>query len=78
MQVVYQRVAGIDVHKKAIVVCVLLTQPDGTSQRSIRTFTTMTAELLACVDWLESLQVEMVAMESTGVYTPPPMLPKVC
>jgi transposase len=71
MQVVYQRVAGIDVHKKAIVVCVLLTQPDGTSQRSIRTFTTMTAELLACVDWLESLQVEMVAMESTGVYWRP-------
>jgi transposase len=71
MQVVYQRVAGIDVHKKAIVVCVLLTQQDGTLQRSIRTFPTMTADLLACVDWLESLQIEMVAMESTGVFWRP-------
>jgi transposase len=41
MQVVYQRV-GIDVHKKTIVVCVLLTQDDGTVQRQTRTFSTMT------------------------------------
>jgi transposase len=71
MQVVYQRACGIDVHKKTIVVCVLLTQDDGTVQRHIRTFSTMTAQLLACVDWLESLQVEMVAMESTGVFWKP-------
>lgn len=32
---------------------------------------TMTADLLACVDWLESLQIEMVAMESTGVFWKP-------
>jgi transposase len=31
----------------------------------------MTADLLACVDWLESLQIEMVAMESTGVFWKP-------
>lgn len=71
MQVVYERACGIDVHKKIIVVCVLLTQADGTVQRHIRTFSTMTAELLACVDWLESLQVQMVAMESTGVFWRP-------
>jgi transposase len=71
MQVVYQRACGIDVHKKSIVVCVLRTQEDGTVQRAIRTFSTMTADLLACVDWLESLQVEMVAMESTGVFWRP-------
>jgi len=71
MQVVYQRACGIDVHKKSIVVCVLLTQEDGTVQRDIRTFSTMTADLLACVDWLESKQVQMVAMESTGVFWRP-------
>ena len=71
MQVLYLRCCGIDVHKKTIVVCVLLTQPDGTVQRIVRTFSTMTADLLACVDWLESLQIQMVAMESTGVYWRP-------
>ena len=71
MQVVYQRACGIDVHKKSIVVCVLQTQEDGTVQRDIRTFSTMTVDLLACVDWLESKQVEMVAMESTGVFWRP-------
>jgi transposase len=71
MQVVYKRCCGIDVHKKSIVVCVLIAREDGTEQREIRTFSTMTAELLACVDWLESLQIEMVAMESTGVYWRP-------
>jgi transposase len=71
MQVVYQRACGIDVHKKTIVVCVLLTQEDGTVQRQIRTFSTMTANLLACADWLESLQIQIVAMESTGVYWRP-------
>jgi transposase len=71
MQVIYQQACGIDVHKKTIVVCVLRTQDDGTVQRDIRTFSTMTADLLACVDWLESLQVQMVAMESTGVFWRP-------
>jgi hypothetical protein len=36
-------------------------------QRQVRTFSTRTAELLTCLDWLESLQIEIVAMESTGV-----------
>jgi transposase len=40
-------------------------------QRHIRTFSTMTAGLLALADWLESMQVPVVAMESTGVYWRP-------
>jgi transposase len=44
---------------------------DGTVQRYLRTFSTMTADLLSCADWLESLFVEMVAMESTGVFWRP-------
>ena len=75
MQVIYERCAGIDVHKKTVVVCVLLTQADGTVQKQIRTFGTMTAELLALDEWLRGQQVEHIAMESTGVYTPPTMLP---
>jgi transposase len=65
------RCAGLDVQKRTVVVCVLLTQPDGAVQREVRTFSTMTVELIALGDWLESLQVPVVALESTGVYWQP-------
>jgi transposase len=78
MHIVYHCCCGMDVHKKMLVACVLSTGEDGSVQKHIHTFSTMTSGLLDCLDWLESLQVEIVAMESTGVYTPPPMLPKVC
>jgi transposase len=71
MQVVYDRCCGLDVHKKTVVACVLLAQPDGSVQRRVRTFSTMTAELLALEDWLHSQQVSVVAMESTGVFWHP-------
>jgi transposase len=67
MQVLYPRCCGVDVHKKNVVVCVLLTDLDGTVHRSVRTFATMTADLLALDDWLRSQEVTHVAMESTGV-----------
>src|SRR5438874_8792705 len=71
MQVIYRRCAAGDVHKKTIVVCVLLTHDDGSVEKSIRTFRTMTAELLALDEWLRGLEVECVALESTGVYWHP-------
>src|SRR5215472_10672171 len=71
MQVVHARWAGLDVHKKTVVACVLLTHPDGTLHREVRTFTTMTAELLALADWLDGQQVTHVALESTGVFWQP-------
>jgi transposase len=71
MQVIYERCAGIDGHKKTVVVCVLLTQADGTVQKQIRTFTTMTADLLALDEWLRSLHIVHIALESTGVYWHP-------
>lgn len=67
MQVVYPRCCGLDIHKKSIVACVLLTDPDGTLHRFVRTFGTMTADLLGLDDWLGFHQVTHVAMESTGV-----------
>ena len=67
MQVVYPRSCGLDIHKKTVVACVLLTDADGAVQRFIRTFATMTADLLALGDWLELHAVTHVAMESTGV-----------
>jgi transposase len=67
MHVLYPRCCGLDIHKKTIVACVLLTDPDGTAHRFVRTFGTMTADLLALGDWLSFHAVTHVAMESTGV-----------
>ena len=71
MHVVFERCCGLDVHKKTVVACVLLTHPDGTVQRQVRTFATMTADLLALSDWVKEWGVTHVALESTGVYWQP-------
>ncbi len=71
MQVVHARCCGIDVHKRSVVACVLLTQPDGAVRRHTATFGTMTADLLALHDWLGRYGVTHIAMESTGVYWRP-------
>lgn len=51
MRVVYERCCGLDVHKKTVVACVLITETRGEMQRHIRTCSTMTAGLLALADW---------------------------
>jgi transposase len=66
MRVVYERCAGMDVHKKTVVVCALTPE-----SREVRTFSTMTGDLLALTEWLEGLGCRAVAMESTGVYWKP-------
>jgi transposase len=71
MQVVHERCCGLDVHKRSVVACVLITGPDGVVERQVRTFKTMTTDLLALADWLQRLDVIHVAMESTGVYWRP-------
>ena len=71
MDVQYQRCAGLDVHKRSVVACVRLTTAEGAVQQEVRTFGTMTADLLALGDWLAGYAVEQVAMESTGVYWRP-------
>ncbi len=76
MDVQYQRCAGLVVHKRTVVACVRLTTAEGAVQQEVRTFGTMTADLLALGDWLAGYAVEQVAMKSTGVYTPPTMLQK--
>src|SRR5437764_8258289 len=69
--VLYPRCAGLDVHKKTVVVCLMLTALDGQVSKEVRTFATTTAGLLAMADWFSSQQVTHVAMESTGVYWRP-------
>jgi transposase len=63
---VYARCAGLDVHKKTVVVTVLLTASNGAVWRETRTCSTMTADLVRLETWLRKRQVEHVALESTG------------
>ncbi len=71
MDTLYPRCAGIDVHKNNLVVCVRRCDRPGKAREEVRTFSTMTHDLLALADWLAEHGVTHVAMESTGVYWKP-------
>jgi transposase len=71
MEVVYPRCCGLDIHKRQIVACRIVPGSNGTSQKTVRTFGTMTDDLLGLADWLADAGITHVAMESTGVYWQP-------
>ena len=72
MQIVYRRCGGMDVHKKSVVVCLLLIdESTGEERKQRRTFGTTTRALMELAAWLKQWGVEVVAMESTGVYWKP-------
>lgn len=66
MEVVYDCCCGLDVHKKIIVACVI-----NNNNKTIKSFGTMTDDILELVEWINLNQCEMVAMESTGVFWKP-------
>ena len=70
MQQVYERVAGLDVHKQTVTTCLRVPGATGRAQE-VRTFGTTAADLLALRDWLGAHGITHVAMESTGVYWKP-------
>jgi transposase len=61
-------VAGIDVHRMLHMVTVLVEQPDGSISRSSREFGGFKRDCRALAAWLLELGVELVVMESTGIY----------
>ena len=71
MQVVYEHCAGLDVHKRTVVACATTPNADGQPQKDRQTFSTMTVEICQMRDWLKSLGVTHVAMESSGVFWKP-------
>jgi transposase len=71
MEILYHCCAGLDVHKKTVVACIRRLGPDGQAGDLVRTFGTMTGELLELADWLAAHAVVHLAMESTGVYWKP-------
>lgn len=73
MKILYERCCGIDVHKKMVVVCLLLLDAQGRQTKEIRTYRTVMAELLRLRDWLVAQGCQQVAMEATGVYWKPIM-----
>jgi transposase len=71
MDVLYEHCAGLDVHKKTVVACVLHHQPDGTTLKETRSFSTMLPGLEQLRDWLLAEGCSHAGMEATGVYWKP-------
>jgi len=71
MDVVFDRVAGLDIGKASVTVCVRTPGPGGRRQSETRTFRTMTRSLGLMADWLEERGVTLAAMESTATYWKP-------
>ena len=70
MDILHERVAGLDVHQATIVACVR--RMDGAKvRRQCRSFATTTAGLLDLLAWLTACRCSHVAMEATGVYWKP-------
>jgi len=71
MDTLFAKVAGLDVHLKSIQVAVRCRRESGKLDRQVRSFGTMTRDLRALADYLQSLGVTHVAMEATGVLWKP-------
>jgi transposase len=72
MEVMFDRVAGLDVGKNSVTVCVRVPGPRGGRRSQTRTFKTTTGSLQVMRDWLVEEQVSIAAMESTSTYWKPP------
>jgi transposase len=71
MDIVHECCAGLDVHKKTVVACVLRSGPGGVVVKKTQTFSTLTVQLAQLADWLAAEGCTHVALEATGVYWKP-------
>lgn len=67
MEVIHQRVGGLDVHKKTVMACRRRLLGDGQVESEVQEFGTSTLGLSALSKWLSEWGCTHVAMESTGV-----------
>ena len=72
MEVMFDRVAGLDVGKESVTVCVRTPGQRGGRRSQTRTFKTMFGSLRVMRDWLVEAGVSIAAMESTSTYWKPP------
>jgi transposase len=71
MEILHERCAGLDVHKKNVKACFASPGKGGKRQKETRTYLTMTQNLLEMRDWLKEQGCTHIAMEATGVYWKP-------
>src|SRR4029453_17188365 len=72
MEVMFDRVAGLDVGKETVTVCIRKPGPRGGRRSETRTFKAMFGSLRVMRDWLVEAGVRIAAMESTSTYWKPP------
>lgn len=68
LKIVNRNCAGIDVHKRIIVVTIAKTNDEDITEYQTKSFPTFTEDLIKCRDWLVSNNTLDVCMESTGKY----------
>ena len=66
LKTIYKNCAGIDVHKKNIVVRIAKTDEHDVTNYQLKTFSTFTEDLIKCRGWLVDNDTFDVCMESTG------------
>ena len=71
MEQVHDRVAGLDVHRDVVAVCVRVPGARGGTVTEKERFQTTTSALARLSGWLGERHVTLVAMEATGVYWKP-------
>ena len=68
LKIVNRNCAGIDVHKKIIVVTIAKTNEQDITDYQTKSFSTFTDDLIKCREWLVANNTLDVCMESTGKY----------
>jgi transposase len=71
VEVIIDRVAGLDVHKDTVMAAVRAPDGKGGRSQTIKEYSTFTGELIRLRDWLMAEGVTQVVMEATGVYWKP-------
>jgi transposase len=71
MEQIHDRVAGLDVHRDTVAVCVRTPGPRGGVHTEKARFDTTTGGLGGLAGWLAGREVALAAMEATGVYWKP-------
>lgn len=71
LSIMYERVAGLDVHKKTVVATRMRVTEEKRLDWETKTFGATTPDLLQLHDWLQGWGLTHVAMESTGDYWKP-------
>jgi transposase len=68
MNPILMSVAGLDVHQKVIVCTLLVESQSGEIRKTLREYRTFRADLARMATWLKEANVDLVVMESTGIY----------